>query len=135
MRYWRNNNRSNSNSIWKVIHIWCRQSSKKDRFDKWKRFIPTQHIFLKPKWKKKLINNHEMWVYLLRTFGNKEAYDWHRMFCFATDRYHQRSFYCILAPFVEHEKRFGAWTFFSIRWCFLMNSLRERNSSYVWYNN
>ena len=33
-----------------------------------------------------------MWAYLLRTFGNKEAYDWHRMFCFATDRYHQEVF-------------------------------------------
>ena len=33
-----------------------------------------------------------MWAYLLRTYGNKEAYDWHRMFCFATDRYHQEVF-------------------------------------------
>ena len=33
-----------------------------------------------------------MWAYLLRTYGNKEAFDWHRMFCFATDRYHQEVF-------------------------------------------
>ena len=46
----------------------------------------------KTKMKKKLINKHEMWAYLLRTYGNKEAYDWHRMFCFATDRYHQEVF-------------------------------------------
>lgn len=109
MRYWRNNNRSNSNSIWKVIHIWCRQSSKKDRFDKWKRFIPSQHIFLKNQnEKKKLINNREMWAYLLRTFGNKEAYDWHRMFCFATDRHHQKVF--LLYPCII------CWTWKKV-WC------------------
>ena len=63
-----------------------------------KRFIPSQHLFLKNQnEKKKLINNHEMWAYLLRT-----------LFCFATDRHHQKVF--LLYPCII------CWTWKKV-WC------------------
>ena len=75
-----------------------------------------------------------MWAYLLRTYGNKEAFDWHRMFCFATDRYHQEVFTVSLHYLLNMKKGLVRGHFLH-KMVFLMNSLRERNSSYVWYNN